>query len=358
MALVAVPVNILHIVLFSMDTPQSIIEHTWRNGIVISHAVLAVIFVLLGLIAFLIKDNINIPTVRQAVVLIATITTLSMGVVIVSIDQLVTASITPFMVGCIITALVFLLRPPVSVLLFGLAFIAYVVAISFTQVDQAILLSNRVNGLTVVGLSLFLSIFLWRSTTNGMRHKHIIAVQQKELEQKNHELEFLAFFDKLTGVFNRHRFEELLRLAFSSDADVNRSFALLMVDIDHFKLYNDTYGHLAGDECLRRVATTVDAIAQREGGKTGRFGGEEFLVLLHDITENEALQVAETMRCDIERLCIENRGAGTCLTISVGVAVCDNLPTNPEELIHAADSALYAAKEQGRNRVALHGALH
>jgi diguanylate cyclase (GGDEF)-like protein len=355
MSLVAIPVNITHIVFFSMGTSADAVEATWRSGIITSHGILATIMCIMGIASYKLKLKPQSHAIRIAIPYIASTAILTMAVVIVMFDQLVTASITPFMVGCLITALVLLLAPRISSILFVLAFLGYFFAIPYTQTDPAIVLSNRVNGITMIGLGLFLSILLWRTTTNDLINKRTIAQQQKELEQKTDMLELLAFFDQLTGIYNRHKLEELLKREYAASQEKHQPFSLIMVDIDHFKPFNDAYGHLAGDQVLVRVAKSLDTIAQRAGALMGRFGGEEFLILLGNTTMEAASVIAEQMRSDIEGMCIENRKVGTCLTISLGIST--TTPTSSvdsEALVHAADMAMYEAKELGRNRIVIH----
>jgi diguanylate cyclase (GGDEF)-like protein len=128
--------------------------------------------------------------------------------------------------------------------------------------------------------------------------------------------------------------------------------ALIMIDIDYFKLFNDTYGHLSGDQTLIRIAEVIKSVIKRPGDLAARFGGEEFVVMLIGTTAKGAVVVAEEIRKGIEELGIENRGINSVITVSLGVAsvVPDN-EMEPDELIGAADRALYKAKEEGRNKV-------
>ena len=352
MALIAVPVNIVHIIIFSNNQSGDAVESLWRIGIIVSHCILAFMLIVLGTFAFKLRKANRIHCLYNLIPYCAAATMLVMGTVIVTFDQLVTASITPFIVGCIITSVVFLIKPLVIVTFYGIALLGYVFSIALTQTDHAVLLSNRVNGLTVVGLGIFLSIQLWRATVSDIENKHTIASQKKDLEQKNHVLEMLAFFDQLTGLYNRHRFDELLTQEIFLSQKNRQTLGLIMVDIDHFKLFNDAYGHLAGDQALKLVAKTLNEIAARTGGLTGRFGGEEFLIMFGNTFEESAAVIAEEMRSKIEALGIENKEAGTSLTISLGVTATKlDTQTLPEDLIQAADKALYGAKQQGRNRV-------
>jgi diguanylate cyclase (GGDEF)-like protein/PAS domain S-box-containing protein len=180
-----------------------------------------------------------------------------------------------------------------------------------------------------------------------------------ELREANAELSRLADLDALTGLANRRLFDRRLVAEWSRAARLNRHLrfpvALVLLDVDHFKAFNDQYGHLAGDACLRRVAEALSAATHREGDLAARFGGEEFAFLLPGTDEDGAWTIAEAVRREIEGLAIQHGapGAGPTLTISAGVAALTPLPDMvPDQLVQAADLALYSAKALGRNRAA------
>src|SRR5262249_38673500 len=133
--------------------------------------------------------------------------------------------------------------------------------------------------------------------------------------------------------------------------------SLLMIDVDHFKLYNDTYGHPEGDACLTRLGETLSAIAAENLGFAGRYGGEGFCLLLPNTDADSAREVGETVRAAVQDLNLPHRTSlHQCVTVSVGVASTrPNDSQRPGDLIEAADAALYAAKHRGRNTVLEHG---
>jgi diguanylate cyclase (GGDEF)-like protein len=165
----------------------------------------------------------------------------------------------------------------------------------------------------------------------------------------------VARLDPLTGLANRRAFEERFELVMCGERRAIRGLAILVLDIDLFKNYNDTYGHAAGDDCLRRVAGVVASGARRTLDLAARYGGEEFVVLLPDSTLQGAREVAERLRAGVEALAFEHAGrAPSRITVSAGIAYApDARAVQPEELFEAADRALYAAKSFGRNRVVL-----
>ncbi|RRR65335.1 MAG: diguanylate cyclase [Candidatus Viridilinea halotolerans] len=178
---------------------------------------------------------------------------------------------------------------------------------------------------------------------------------EKELKIKTDLLEKISMQDGLTGIPNRRHFDERAQLEWQRARRSGLPLALVMMDVDHFKLYNDHYGHGAGDVCLQQVAQTLVQYAKRPLDLVARYGGEEFVVLLPETTLEGALQLAEQMRLAIERLAIPHdlSSVAEVVTLSVGVAVHgrESTKTNLQHLQKCADQALYQAKHQGRNRV-------
>lgn len=175
-----------------------------------------------------------------------------------------------------------------------------------------------------------------------------------QLQAVNTALQQLSLLDPLTGVANRRRFDETLDSEWRRSIRSREPLALLLVDVDSFKDYNDCYGHLRGDECLRQVARELAAGVQRSSDLVARYGGEEFAVVLPGLEHAAALRVAESLRARVEALDIPHQRSrtGPRITVSIGTAVM--VPAagrGPANLVADADQALYAAKSGGRNRV-------
>jgi diguanylate cyclase (GGDEF)-like protein len=179
-------------------------------------------------------------------------------------------------------------------------------------------------------------------------------VQQRQaLEAANARLAQLSATDGLTGIANRRHFDEQLATEWLREARHHAPLALLMIDIDHFKLYNDRYGHLAGDECLRRVAQILNDCLRRSGELVARYGGEEFALLMPSTNGHEAQMMAQRCMDQIAAAGIVHDASPTAprVTLSIGVACAVPDPAfKPEALVDAADAALYRAKKAGRNR--------
>lgn len=185
-----------------------------------------------------------------------------------------------------------------------------------------------------------------------------IAIQQAELYQQleaaNQELQRLATLDGLTQVANRRRFDEYLEQEWRRLARERLPLSLIMCDVDFFKLYNDTYGHQAGDECLKQIAATLQRSAKRPADLVARYGGEEFAIVLPNTSQAGALFVAESIRKAIKslRLAHARSSANPYVTLSLGVAsTIPSLDSTCKALVAAADTALYQAKATGRDRV-------
>ncbi len=177
----------------------------------------------------------------------------------------------------------------------------------------------------------------------------------RELEAANDELQRLATVDALTGVANRRHFDAALELEWSRARRGATEVSLLMVDVDHFKRFNDAYGHQQGDECLAAVAGALQGVVSRAIDVVARYGGEEFAVILPATNAAGALSLADRVRRAVEGLAIahERSDVAAVVTISVGVAtVRPNGSGTPADLVAAADAALYRAKREGRNRIA------
>jgi diguanylate cyclase (GGDEF)-like protein/PAS domain S-box-containing protein len=180
--------------------------------------------------------------------------------------------------------------------------------------------------------------------------------QKQELETANQALHYLANYDSLTEVKNRRCFNEYLDTEWRRLAREEAPLSLIMCDIDYFKFYNDTYGHQAGDECLRKVAGVLRSAVKRPADLVARYGGEEFVVVLPNTDIQGAAVVAESIRAEVRGLQIVHAKSGVSeyVTLSVGVACCIPVPMSQSgTLIAIADQALYLAKRTGRDRVSV-----
>jgi len=183
---------------------------------------------------------------------------------------------------------------------------------------------------------------------------HELETATADLRRTNASLERLTAVDPLTQLPNRRQFNQVFVREWRRAARTSSTLAVLMVDIDHFHDFNERYGHLAGDQCLVKVAGALKAAGQRPSDLPARWGGEEFLYVLPDTAIEGASTIAERVRAGVEQLRIPHEGSSTSLIVTVSVGAAAMSPTldrSAEELLGAADAAMYRAKKLGRNRV-------
>lgn len=211
----------------------------------------------------------------------------------------------------------------------------------------AFMLSMPVDGLIYNALMLLLAIAVSAAVAYNVEHtRRTVWLESRMLDE-------VAQRDGLTGIYNRRRFDEHLGHVWQHGVREHRPIALLLVDIDHFKAFNDRYGHQAGDEAMKAFAAVLAQFARRPLDLVARYGGEEFAIVLHDTTQAHAAQVAEQLLEGVRGLGIPHQDsrAAPVLTISVGVAcVLPVARRSSAGLLQLADQALYAAKDAGRNQ--------
>jgi diguanylate cyclase (GGDEF)-like protein len=174
-----------------------------------------------------------------------------------------------------------------------------------------------------------------------------------ELTAANQRLETISHQDGLTGIANRRAFDFLIERQFLEATRRKEPFSVVLCDVDHFKPYNDRYGHVAGDECLRQIAAALAGGCKRATDVAARYGGEEFALLLPDTPGEGALRVVEQVRLAVAALAIPHEGSlvSSVVTFSAGIAsYAPERDKKPQDLVTRADQALYRAKDLGRNR--------
>lgn len=199
-----------------------------------------------------------------------------------------------------------------------------------------------------------------RSTNGKINHICLViydvtdvATNRHQLQAANAQLQQLSRTDRLTGLYNRGHWEESLKVAYARHQRYGNATSLVMLDIDHFKRVNDTYGHQAGDKVIEEVARLIHEHV-RETDVAGRYGGEEFGVVLSDTDKTGGRVFAERLRKAVEGLEVLHNGQSIRFTISLGVADLSQPSINYADLIAWADHALFASKKAGRNRVTVY----
>jgi diguanylate cyclase (GGDEF)-like protein len=190
----------------------------------------------------------------------------------------------------------------------------------------------------------------------SMRNK--VLDMSRDLASANRELEKLTRQDGLTGIANRRHFDSYLETEVRRAARERQPLSLILADVDHFKSFNDHYGHQAGDDCLRQVAAVLGTAGRRPADLAARYGGEEFAIVLPGTGPDGAVDVAQALSRLIAALAISHASSAVSqnVTLSQGIAsLAPEKETAAEDLIHRADQALYQAKQQGRNRYVVFG---
>lgn len=262
------------------------------------------------------------------------------GIVVTAIDQLITTNITPFLMACIATGIVFLIKPSASIPMYIASYIVYYNAIAINIIDEQILLTNRINGLTSVLIGALISVLFWYYNYTNTMQKRRIKRQQKQLEQ-------MAYYDSLTNVYNRHYFNKIIRQGLW----FNQRSVIMFLDLDNFKNINDNYGHLVGDQVLKQFAELLTENI-RQNDIIIRFGGEEFIILVPGISLEEGIEFAERLKRLISDSGFIIEGQSINITSSFGVVLLQSSGDDEfENSLEKADKALYKAKKNGKNRV-------
>lgn len=276
---------------------------------------------------------------------------MAFAIAAVAIDQWVSPNITPFLVACMVASLAVYMRPWSAAVLYGAAYCGIYLAMGWTQMDSALLVSNRLNAFAACGAGWALSFLLWRKFTVMTLQQEQLVKTQTELQQKQRELERLTRQDGLTGLFNRNTFVELSRRELDRAQRQGSATTILLLDLDFFKRVNDTWGHPAGDAVLRHVAALASATV-RSTDLVGRLGGEEFIVLLPNTTAEAGYRLAEKLRQRLEASVVLWEGTRIPVTASFGLSSTTvEAKLDFDTLYTEADKALYLAKQRGRNRV-------
>ena len=199
-------------------------------------------------------------------------------------------------------------------------------------------------------------IGIQKDITARVERDQLLCRERKALQELKANLENLVIIDSLTGIYNRRHFETQLNESWQFLTNTQGTLSLMMVDIDYFKRYNDTYGHIAGDEALREVATALSASMRRQTDFTARYGGEEFIVLATDMTQQQAIEMGQILCANVRNLNIPHKASPDgYVTVSCGIVHINPISSsNPNLLLQHADEALYMSKTNGRNQATLY----
>ena len=351
-ALAVLPFSLAGTAIYWYGAPGGSVEElAWQGAVGWAFVAMAVMMPLLGWAAHVVSRHRHATAWAGALTLWAFACMLGFPTAFVTIDQAITPSITPFVIGSIFAGAILLLRPFAATVLFGLAYGAFFMAIALTQHNPSHLLSNRVDGLGAVVLGLIVALLLWRTHTLNELLRLQLEKSRNALQEKQQQLEYLAAHDALTGLCNRREFTRQAELEVVRGLRYQTAVCVILLDLDNFKAINDRHGHPVGDRALKHIAALLSG-AVRGADLVARLGGEEFIILLPHTGLQAAQGLAEKLRRLLDETPLSVDSVGLRLTASFGVAeLALTEAGNFARLYAEADKALYAAKRSGRNRV-------
>ena len=272
------------------------------------------------------------------------------GVAVTVYDQRASDQIYVYLLMVISIAVLACLRPWFTVLLFLSAQILLMVLLPMFQPAGTDNYGNYINSLAFCVISLFMCRYRFHNDRRRFYQEQLIAEKNRELQETSQKLAYVADHDSLTGLRNRRYLREYLqKLIEDAKAGARQQVGVFMIDVDNFKDFNDVFGHVKGDECLKKVASAMDASCHE--GSLFRYGGEEFLLILPSAAQTDCCEAGEQLRREVESLRIPAAASGQNVTISVGCAIgtiaCED---DWDCLLRTSDRALYQAKSQGKNR--------
>ncbi len=345
--------NLLLLVVFALDdASRTPIQLTWRQSVMTVYGVTIVVLLVAMLIAWRMAGRDHSERLLRVLQSAAPLAFLIFTIVLTALDQWVTSSINPYLLGCMSISLLLLLPPLTAIWLFAISYALLFVALGWTQSDAVVLLSNRANGFGASVLGLVLSLGLWRSNTQYILLRRELTERNAILEKQQEELVWLATRDALTGLYNRGECLRLAELELMRTQRHGGYTSAIVLDLDFFKAINDRHGHPAGDKVLVHVARCLLA-GVRATDVIGRIGGEEFMVLLPQTDIDSAAGLSYKLRRMLhESPARISADLQISVTASFGVG---SMPGGHDgtvaALYAAADNALYDAKRLGRDRV-------
>lgn len=343
-----VALNLLHVVVFVLMRFDDPLRSAWAHQIAAAHGAMALLMSVMGWMSRRAQTRASPSSPMRLLPEGVCVMILAWAVALTVMDQAISTSINAFVNAAVGVSIVFLLRPRSAATILVLGWCALAWALGSTTENTALLTTNRMNAASASALALLVSILLWRRYAQAELLQRALADTNRQLELQRAELETLATRDPLTGLFNRREFVRQAEHELARAQRLGGVLSLLMVDLDHFKLINDRFGHPAGDEVLRHVARLMTQTV-RQTDRIARFGGEEFVLLLPDTPEADALRLADKLRQQLADTPVA--GVGIPVTASIGLACMPAGKTlTLDTLLQQTDRALYQAKHQGRNR--------
>lgn len=358
LAIVVIALNLVHVLVFQVSgaSPNPVVQG-WKSGIVLAHLGMAGV---MGALLLALRSAARArPGIRRllhrAVEIAGCLGGMGFAILLVAIDQVITPSITPYLVASVLAGSLLLLRPWFALLLSMASGGAFWWAMGVAQADPVLRLTNRVNGVTTASIGLLLSVIFWRKFVSHETLVTELKASRAELLRHQVELEHQARHDGLTGLQTRLEFRRRTEHELALAQRHGQETSLILIDLDLFKRINDTWGHPVGDAVLVAVARAL-CNGVRSTDLVARLGGEEFIILLPCTLVDAAVVLAERLREQV--LALDCAPVDWPISASFGVAslpggLIGSVSEQHDLLYAAADSALYASKRLGRNRVEL-----
>ena len=340
---IGILLHISHVVLFKFKyIPTTNIELIWQEGVINIHGSNAFVLMVITSLAVYLNRRSSYTILKKMLEAVLTIDILFVGIALVTIDQYVTTNITPLITICTIMGVLILKRPLITIFIYIVTYLVYYITIGLYQTDTAILLSNRVNGITSVCIGLGISLIMWYTYRQNI-------LQNRQIIEQKVELEKLAFYDSLTGLYNRGKWISVINTEMEHVNSDDYECCIVLMDIDNFKSINDKFGHPIGDKVLKQIAIILKK-ELRVTDVVARWGGEEFIILLPGASLTNTMIIAENLRTVIENELIMFEGFSITITASFGVTCLSN-KQDFTLTYKKVDESLYQAKQRGRNRV-------
>lgn len=269
------------------------------------------------------------------------------------LDQLSSGQIIVYAISIIAVAVTPIFKPITLLLMYLIAHLPFLFLLPYFQKSSDILWANCINSTTFLIISWMISCMRYKNQVDDFNNRKIIQKKNDELERVNQKLEKLSQIDSLTGIFNRFVFDKTIEAEWDRCKRYFIPLSLIMIDVDFFKAFNDSYGHQAGDDCLRKVSQVLSSSARRSSDTVARYGGEEFAIVLTYMEKESVLEFAEQLRKGVEQLAIPHMCSSVSNYITISLGIYTVIPSDMlsiEQFIKTADEALYEAKKC-RNKV-------
>lgn len=282
------------------------------------------------------------------------------------LDQLSNGQVIVYVMAVIAIAVTPVYEPLLLLMIYSAVHSVFLLLMPHFQQSAEMVFANGVNSTSFLVISWAIGCMRYRKCADDFNNKKLLQKKSdelilvnKKLEEANRKLEILSRTDSLTGLYNRFMFDRTIEDEWSRCKKHSMPLSLIIADIDNFKLYNDRYGHLAGDFCLQKIAEILASCADRPSSTVARYGGEEFVVLLPETAEKTAFELAEQIRKRVEKTAVPHAGPSDNVTISLGVnTVIPSDESSADEFINNTDKALYRAKERRNCSAAAGGCPH